>query len=303
MKKWTKIVLGIGIGASLIGAGLTAAGLAGGGLSQLQSYYDNKEKHDSHFYTKTVENFDKIDIDTTVYNVVITQTNSDKPSISYTDNSKLRVSHQVTNDGTLAVKQTGDWKESTSVIHFPSLSDFLTLAKNGVVTDNHTITIAIPKKTTIHSLIAKVKVGDLQINHLTADYANIDLNAGDFELTNSYFKSGKSNLSVGDSNFQDAQLKNFTLTSNTGDIDFENGKVSDSTISLSIGDFSADNIAFENKNELSVSTGDVDITLADKNLTLQASNSLGDADISDSLKPSTSNILNIKGNTGDISIQ
>jgi DUF4097 and DUF4098 domain-containing protein YvlB len=93
------------------------------------------------------------------------------------------------------------------------------------------------------------------------------------------------------------------LTSNTGDIDFENGKVSDSTISLSIGDFSADNIAFKNKNELSISTGDVDITLADKNLTLQASNNLGDADISDSLKPSTSNILNIKGNTGDISIQ
>lgn len=158
MKKWTKIVLGIGIGASLIGAGLTAAGLAGGGLSQLQSYYDNKEKHDSHFYTKTVENFDKIDIDTTVYNVIITQTNSDKPSISYTDNSKLRVSHQVTNDGTLAVKQTGDWKESTTGIHFPSLSDFLTLAKNGVVTDNHTITIAILKKQLFTHLLQKSKL-------------------------------------------------------------------------------------------------------------------------------------------------
>ena len=60
MKKSTKIVLGIGIGASLIGAGLTAAGLAGGGLSQLQSYYDNKEKHDSHFYTKTVEILTKL---------------------------------------------------------------------------------------------------------------------------------------------------------------------------------------------------------------------------------------------------
>lgn len=301
MKKWTKIVLGIGIGASLVGAGLAGIGLATGGFTKLNQKYEVKAKIKHH--KTSLEPFDKIDINATAFDVTIAKENIDKPFISYSDSKKLPVSYQVTKDGTLAVKQTGDWKESTTGIHFPSLSDFLTLAKNGVVTDNHTITIAIPKKTTIHSLIAKVKVGDLQINHLTADYANIDLNAGDFELTNSYFKSGKSNLSVGDSNFQDAQLKNFTLTSNTGDIDFENGKISDSTISLSIGDLSADNIAFENKNELSISTGDVDITLADKNLTLQASNNLGDADISDSLKPSTSNILNIKGNTGDISIQ
>ncbi|TDE68457.1 hypothetical protein E0E02_02730 [Streptococcus sp. KCJ4932] len=301
MKKWTKIVLGIGIGASLAGAGLAGIGLATGGLTKLNQKYEVKAKIKHH--KASLEPFDKIDINATAFDVTITKENIDKPFISYSDSKKLPVSYQVTKDGTLAVKQTGSWNGNhRSSINLISLADLINLAKTGTVTNKHTIIISVPENTDIQSIKTNLKVGDLQVKNIHANYANVELNAGDLDFTNCTFKSGKSTLSVGDAYFQDSDFTNFSLTTNTGDIDIENGKLTDSSINLSIGDFSANAISFEGINNLSNSTGDIDITLADKNLTVQSSHSMGDSDISSSLIPSTKNILKVDGNTGDITI-
>lgn len=301
MKKWTKIVLGIGIGASLAGAGLAGIGLATGGLTKLNQKYEVK----SHIKQSkvTLDQFNKIDINASTFDVVVSKVDIDKPFISYSDTKKLPVSYQVTSDGTLTVKQTGGWNGNhRSSINLFSLADLVNLTKTGTVTNKHTIIISVPENTDIQSIKTNLKVGDLQVKNIHANYANVELNAGDLDFTNCTFKSGKSTLSVGDAYFQDSDFTNFSLTTNTGDIDIENGKLTNSSINLSIGDFSANAISFEGINNLSNSTGDIDITLADKNLTVQSSHSMGDSDISSSLIPSTKNILKVDGNTGDITI-
>ncbi|MBJ7541718.1 DUF4097 family beta strand repeat protein [Streptococcus sp. SL1232] len=301
MKKWTKIVLGIGIGASLAGAGLAGIGLATGGLTKLNQKYEVK----SHIKQSkvTLDQFNKIDINASTFDVVVSKVDIDKPFISYSDTKKLPVSYQVTSDGTLTVKQTGGWNGNhRSSINLFSLADLVNLTKTGTVTNKHTIIISIPKNMDIHSIKTNLKTGDLQFSDVTADYANIELSAGVLDITNCNFNSGKLTIAVGEGNFQNCNLNKFSLTTSTGDIDFENGKIIDSNIDISLGDFSANGINLEGLNTLSSSTGDVDITLANKELTVQASNNIGDSDISSSLIPSTKNILKVDGNTGDITI-
>ena len=300
MKKWTKIVLGIGIGASLAGAGLSGIGLATGGLTKLNQKYEVK----SHIKQSkvTLDQFNKIDINASTFDVVVSKVDIDKPFISYSDTKKLPVSYQVTSDGTLTVKQTGGWQDHSTSFNFFSLKDLINLAKTGTITNKHTIIISIPKNMDIHSIKTNLKTGDLQFSDVTADYANIELSAGVLDITNCNFNSGKLTIAVGEGNFQNCNLNKFSLTTSTGDIDFENGKIIDSNIDISLGDFSANGINLEGLNTLSSSTGDVDITLANKELTVQASNNIGDSDISSSLIPSTKNILKVDGNTGDITI-
>lgn len=87
MKKWTKIVLGIGIGASLVGAGLAGIGLATGGFTKLNQKYEVKAKIKHH--KTSLEPFDKIDINATAFDVTIAKENIDKPFISYSDSKNF----------------------------------------------------------------------------------------------------------------------------------------------------------------------------------------------------------------------
>ena len=171
MKKLTKIVLGIGIGASLAGAGLAGIGLATGGLTKLNQKYEVK----SHIKQSkvTLDQFNKIDINASTFDVVVSKVDIDKPFISYSDTKKLPVSYQVTSDGTLTVKQTGSWQDHSTSFNFFSLKDLINLAKTGTITNKHTIIISIPKNMDIHSIKTNLKTGDLQFSDVTADYANI----------------------------------------------------------------------------------------------------------------------------------
>ena len=73
---------------------------------------------------------------------------------------------------------------------------------------------------------------------------------------------------------------------------------------LRMGDFSAEHATFKGEdNSITSTAGDVDITLADKDLKINPSYFLGDADIASDLNTSSQNTLTIDNKAGDITIQ
>lgn len=301
MKTWVKFILGIGVSCSLLGATLAGYGLATGGLSDLE----NSTKLDSavNYNKVSLDSFSKIDINSTVSDIIISKTNIDKPFISYSDNKKLPVSYNVEND-TLTVKQTGNKTVTKSAnINFLSLRNLIDITRTGVIENSHTIIISVPQDTDITSLKANLKSGDLDINNLSPDTATIELLSGELSLTDTTINSGSAAITSGDVELDNSSLKDFKLSITTGDIDLENSQASNTSFDLNMGDFSADNMTFQNENSITMTTGDIDITLASKDLKVSMTNLLGDANITTDLNTSSKNTLTIDGSVSDISIQ
>lgn len=91
--------------------------------------------------------------------------------------------------------------------------------------------------------------------------------------------SGTVNITSGDAEIENSNLANIAFSITTGDIDLENRQASDTTFELSMGDFSANDATFKNDNTITMTTGEVDITLVSKDLKVVMTNLLGDADI------------------------
>lgn len=243
MKSWTKIILGFGIGATLIGAALAGYGFETGGLADLEKNVETLST--TRYHKVSLDTFSKVTIDSSAFDVVVAKENVDKPFISYSDNSKTSVNYEVKDD-TLTVKQTGHLSQGENTeIHFFSLRDLINLAKSGIIENSHTIVITVPQNTNLTSLQTNLKAGDLDINNLSLDNAKLDVKAGDLTMYNAHINAGT-----------------VTLTA-----------------------------------------GDVDITLADKDLKINPSYFLGDADIASDLNTSSQNTLTIDNKAGDITIQ
>ena len=301
MKSWTKTLLGIGVSCSLLGASLAGYGLATGGFSDLE---DSTSIVGKVSYQKvSLDSFRKINIDSTTYDVIISKANIDKPFISYSDNKKIPVNYDVKND-TLTVKQTGgSSKIKNTDIHFFNLKDIIGIAKTGIIENSHTIVISVPQNTDLTSIKANLSSGNLDISQLSLNTATVELLTGELTLTDTTLNSGTIKLSSGDAEVENSILKNSTFSITTGDIDLENSRIADTTFKLNMGDFSGESTIFQSDNTLTITTGDVDITLANKDLTVSTTNVLGDTDITPDLNQSSKNTLTIDGNMGDISIQ
>ena len=302
MKSWTKTILGIGVSCSLLGAALAGYGFATGGLSDLENSTDIVGN--VNYQKANLDSFSKIDIDSTTSDIIISKANIDKPFISYSDNKKTSVNYEVKNN-TLTVKQTGTRTQlgNTNIIHFLSLRDIIGIAKTGIIENSHTIVISVPQDTDLTSVKANLSSGDLDISQLSRDTATLKLLAGELTLTNTILNSGTVNITSGDAEIENSNLANIAFSITTGDIDLENSQTSDTTFELSMGDFSANVATFKNDNTITMTTGEVDITLASKDLKVLMANLLGDADITSNLNQSSKNTLTIDGNVGDITVQ
>ncbi|WP_431770186.1 DUF4097 family beta strand repeat-containing protein [Streptococcus gallolyticus] len=301
MKSWTKTILGIGISCSLLGAALAGYGFATGGLSDLENSTDIVGN--VNYQKANLDSFSKIDIDSTTSDIIISKANIDKPFISYSDNKKTPVNYEVKDD-TLTVKQTGTRTQlGNANIHFLSLGDIIDIAKTGIIENSHTIVISVPQDTDLTSVKANLSSGDLDISQLSLDTATLKLLAGELTLTNTTLNSGTVNITSGDAEIENSNLANIAFSITTGDIDLENSQASDTTFELSMGDFSANAATFKNDNTITMTTGEVDITLASKDLKVLMTNLLGDADITSNLNQSSKNTLTIDGNVGDITVQ
>lgn len=302
MKSWAKTILGIGVSCSLLGAALAGYGFATGGLSDLENSTDIVGN--VNYQKANLDSFSKIDIDSTTSDIIISKANIDKPFISYSDNKKTSVNYEVKNNS-LTVKQTGTRTQlgNTNIIHFLSLRDIIGIAKTGIIENSHTIVISVPQDTDLTSVKANLSSGDLDISQLSLDTATLKLLAGELTLTNTILNSGTVNITSGDAEIENSNLANIAFSITTGDIDLENSQASDTTFELSMGDFSANAATFKNDNTITMTTGEVDITLASKDLKVLMTNLLGDADITSNLNQSSKNTLTIDGNVGDITVQ
>lgn len=301
MKSWTKTILGIGVSCSLLGAALAGYGFATGGLSDLENSTDIVRNVD--YQKATLNSFSKIDIDSTTSDVIISKANIDKPFISYSANKKTPVSYEVKDD-TLTVKQTGTHTQlGNASIHFLSLRDIINIAKTGIIENSHTIVISVPQDTDLTSVKANLSSGDLDVSQLSLDTTTLELLAGELTMTNTTLNSGTVTITSGDAEIENSNLTNVAFSITTGDIDLENSQASDTTFELSMGDFSANAATFKNDNTITMTTGEVDITLASKDLKVAMTNLLGDADITSNLNQSSKNTLTIDGNVGDITVQ
>lgn len=301
MKKWVKVLLGIGVGATLLGATLAAYGFATGGVSDLTNAKKISTK--VNYKKMTLDTFKNITLDSDVSDVIITKSDIDKPFISYSTETKSPLTHEI-KDGTLKVSQkSSQFPKSRTVINFFDLSDLIGFTQNGQITTPYTILISVPRDTNLNSVKTNLKAGSLSLGDITIADADFELSAGDLDIENTTINSGHANISAGSSSFDKSSLTKFSLTANAGEVDFENSTADQSNFKLNMGDFSANDMTFKGTNTLNIAAGDTDITLASKNLKVKLNNSLGDADITDQLNQSSPNTLTIKSSMGDISIQ
>ena len=89
MKTWKKIVLGVSLISLFLGGGLVAWGYSQGGLTDLQ----NQTKSEQDYVKKEVDDFSKIDIKSSSYNVLIKNGDVDKATLSYYQKQKIQLTH------------------------------------------------------------------------------------------------------------------------------------------------------------------------------------------------------------------
>ena len=89
MKTWKKIVLGVSLISLFLGGGLVAWGYSQGGLTDLQ----NQTKSEQDYVKKEVEDFNKIDIKTSSYNVLIKMVTLTKQRFLYYQKQKIQLTH------------------------------------------------------------------------------------------------------------------------------------------------------------------------------------------------------------------
>ena len=281
MKTWKKIVLGVSLTSLFLGGGLVAWGYSQGGLIDLQ----NQTKSEQDYVKKEVDDFSKIDIKSSSYNVLIKNGDVDKATLSYYQKTKNPIDTSV-KDGQLTINDNNSELDSTSNKHinFFGLKDLVRLSTLNEEVRNKTIVITLPKKQTIDFLKVDLATGNLDLSNSTIKQADINLNVGDLTFTKMIVSQLKANLDV-------------------GSVDSDHTLFTNLDLSIAMGDYSGDNLIFNGHNKLDVTTGDIEIALKDYTLNVQADSYSGEVDITNNLKISKDNTLTITSDLGDITVE
>ena len=281
MKTWKKIVLGVSLTSLFLGGGLVAWGYSQGGLIDLQ----NQTKSEQDYIKKEVDDFSKIDIKSSSYNVLIKNGDVDKATLSYYQKTKNPIDTSV-KDGQLTINDSNSELDSTSNKHinFFGLKDLVRLSTLNEEVRKKTIIITLPKKQTIDFLKVDLATGNLDLSNSTIKQADINLNVGDLTFTKMIVSQLKANLDV-------------------GSVDSDNTLFTNSDLSIAMGDYSGDNMIFNGHNKLDVTSGDIEIALKYYTLNVQADSHSGEVDITNNLKISKDNTLTITSDLGDITVE
>ena len=282
MKTWKKIILGVSLISLFLGGGFVAWGYSQGGLTDLQ----NQTKSEQDYVKKEVDDFNKIDIKSSSYNVLIKTGNVDKATLSYYQKAKTPIDTSV-KDGQLTINDNNSELDSTSNKHinFFGIKDLISLSSAiDQEVRKQTIIITLPKKQTI-------------------DFLKVDLATGNLDLINSTIKKSDINLNVGDLTFTKMIVRNLKANLDVGSVDSDNTLFTNSDLSISMGEYSGDNLIFNGHNKLDVTSGEIEIALKDYMLNVQADSHSGEVDITNNLKISKDNTLTITSYLGDITVE
>lgn len=281
MKTWKKIVLGVSLTSLFLGGGLVAWGYSQGGLIDLQ----NQTKSEQDYIKKEVDDFSKIDIKSSSYNVLIKNGDVDKATLSYYQKTKNPIDTSV-EDGQLTIIDNNSELDSTSNKHinFFGLKDLVRLSTLNEEVRNKTIVITLPKKQTIDFLKVDLATGNLDLSNSTVRQANINLNMGDLTFTKMIVSNLKANLDV-------------------GSVESDNTHFTNADLSIAMGEYSGNDLIFNGHNKLDVTTGEIEIALKDYTINVQADSHSGEVDITNNLKISKDNTLTITSDLGDITVE
>ena len=281
MKTWKKIVLGVSLFSLFLGGGLVAWGYSHGGLADLQ----NQTKSEQDYVKKEVDDFSKIDIKSSSYNVLIKNGDVDKATLSYYQKTKNPIDTSV-NDGQLTIIDNNSELDSTSNKHinFFGLKDLIRLSTLNEEVRNKTIVITLPKKQTI-------------------DFLKVDLATGNLDLSNSTIKQADINLNMGDLTFTKMIVSNLKANLDVGSVDSDNTLFTNADLSIAMGEYSGNNLIFNGHNKLDVTTGEVEIALKDYTINVQADSHSGEVDVTYNLKNSKDNTLTITSDLGNITVE
>ena len=281
MKTWKKIVLGVSLTSLFLGGGLVAWGYSQGGLIDLQ----NQTKSEQDYVKKEVDDFSKIDIKSSSYNVLIKNGDVDKATLSYYQKTKNPIDTSV-EDGQLTIIDNNSELDSTSNKHinFFGLKDLVRLSTLNEEVRNKTIVITLPKKQTIDFLKVDLATGNLDLSNSTVRQANINLNMGDLTFTKMIVSNLKANLDV-------------------GSVESDNTLFTNADLSIAMGEYSGNDLIFNGHNKLDVTTGEIEIALKDYTINVQADSHSGEVDITNNLKISKDNTLTITSDLGDITVE
>lgn len=282
MKTWKKIVLGVSLISLFLGGGLATWGYSQGGFTDLQ----NQTKSEQDYVNKEVDDFNKIDIKSSSYNVLIKSGDVNKATLSYYQKKKNPIDTTV-KDGQLTINENNTKLDSTSKKHinFFGLKDLISLSSAiDQEVRKQTIIITLPKKQTIDFLKTDLATGNLDLSNSTVRQADIKLNMGDLTFTKMIVSNLKANLDV-------------------GSVDSDNTLFTNADLSIAMGEYSGNNLIFNGHNKLDVTTGEIEIVLKDYTINVQADSHSGEVDVTNNLKNSKDNTLTITSDLGNITVE
>ena len=280
MKTWKKIVHEVSLISLFLGGGLATWVYSQGGLTDLQ----NQNKSELDYVKKEVDNFNKIDIKSSSYNVLIQSSEVNKATLSYYQKIKNTIDTTV-KDGQLTINDNNSKLDLTSKKHinFFELKDLISLSSAiDQEVRKQTIIITLPKKQTIDFLKVDLATGNLDLSHSTVRQVDINLNMGNLNFNKMIVSNLKANLDVGS---------------------VDNTLFTNADLSIAMGEYSGNNLIFNGHNKLDVTTGEVEIALKDYTINVQADSHSGEVDVTNNLKNSKDNTLTITSDLGNITVE
>ena len=282
MKTWKKIVHEVSLISLFLGGGLATWVYSQGGLTDLQ----NQNKSELDYVKKEVDNFNKIDIKSISYNVLIQSSEVNKATLSYYQKIKNTIDTTV-KDGQLTINDNKSKLDSTSKKHINifELKDLISLSSAiDQEVRKQTIIITLPKKQTI-------------------DFLNVDLATGNLDLSHSTVRQVDINLNMGNLNFNKMIVSNLKANLDVDSVDSDNTLFTNADLSIAMGEYSGNNLIFNGHNKLDVTTGEVEIALKDYTINVQADSHSGEVDVTNNLKNSKDNTLTITSDLGNITVE
>ena len=127
--------------------------------------------------------------------------------------------------------------------------------------------------------------------------------SGNLDLNNSTIKQSNIDLKVGDLTFTEMTVNNLKANLAVGSVESNNTLFANSDLSIALGDYTGNNLVFNGHNKLDVTSGDVEISLKNHTVNVQADSHSGETEITNNLKNSKNNTLTITSDLGDIYIE
>lgn len=307
MGKMTKTCLLLGAGMCLAGAGVFLCGYAAGGkayvqkadLNEINGAVEQEEKGADLILEKTkLESFQELHADLENIDVIIKPSNDENFYISYRLQSRKGKNPLTYNvkSGVLELEEKNGHGSYYVHVDIEFLRELL--GKGNVEDYRNEVTVYVPEQETLKNCQAELGDGDMIVEGIRCETADLTLDYGDLDLENALFSDGKMTLENGDMTAVNTEFSGMELSLAYGDVLGRESFINKSSIMMGDGDAEFRKTDLRNM-DIKLSYGELEL----KELTMENTTVLledGDLDGSD---VSFLNRNRIEGGYGDVSIR